>query len=217
MRTTAVILTGLLLTSAAPVALAQPVLTFGTEGVTAKGITPGGSAVWFGAGHARGEWFDHVYHFQQVANDDDGDGKVVFSQEKGLPAQSVLIAVDVASGEFVSGTSPNLAHPGARPLAAGATKYGPTGELLQLTEVASRLDVLLVRKGEGAWATSIVDGGQLDADKSQDGIVSLALASLPPIGATARAVGGAQPGDVLVVMDAGTLNYSVLRLTAQPK
>ncbi len=204
-----------LLLAAAPAAFAQPSITFKGNQVIATGVTAGGSAVCFGVARERGGWVDHVYHFRTVANDDDQDGKVVFSQEKAIPTWSVLVVVDVERGDFAAGTAAEPGLAAARPLASDRLRYGPTGTLEALTETASRLDVLLVRRGEGAWAARIFDGGPLDADAVRDGAVSVAFAALEPIGATARATDGAHPGDVLVLIDPETLRYSAVHVTAR--
>ena len=214
MRRSIVIVAAVLL--AAPTLFAQPVVTVGADLVTAKGVTPGGAVALAFAGHVRGDWLNHVVHFQTVATDDDLDGVVTFTRKKGLPPIALAVVVDLATGQLGASSPGGAPRPTARELPAAATDVGTEG-LRQLAESGSRLDVLLVKQAEGAWARSIFDGGPLDADGSTDGAVTVAFARLAPLGATARATDTARAGDVLVLVDPMTLRYAAARLAARAK
>lgn len=208
---------GLIAVSSTLVAIpvfAQPVVTFDGDTIAAKGITPGGSAVVVVAAHQRGDWLDHVIHFQVALDDNDGDGVVTFTRKQGIPTRAVTIVVDLATGALGWGSPPEFRHPGPRPLPSTALDYVPGAALVQIAETAPGLDVVLVKRGEGAWATSLFDGGPLDADAAEDGVVTVAFAALMPIGRTAHAADAARAGDVLVLLDPMTLEYAAARLAA---
>lgn len=201
---------------AAPALLAQPIVTIDGDTVAARGVTPGGAVALAVAGHRHGGWLAHSVHFQTVVTDDDADGAVTFTRKTGIPETSIAVVIDVATGALAAASPAGLPEPRPRELPAAAKDVGPSG-LLQLAESAARLDVLLVTPAEGAWAGSIFDGDRLDADASADGAVTVAFASLAPLGATARDAAAARAGDVLVLVDPTTLRYAAARLAAKAR
>ena len=103
---------------------------------------------------------------------------------------------------------------GARIIAlpASVLKHGPSGLLNRVQRVTDFAEFLLVEPGKGAWALTAGDGGQSDADGKQDGTVTADLSDVVTI------TGNTKPskfntGDVLIVVDANTLNTATLSLT----
>ena len=194
----------------------QLALSFEPHRVTATGITPGGTVIWFGAAVEQPEWFKHVYHWQHPASDDDADGVVVFERAQGFPETSVLVVVDVASGKFASGAPERSGHRGASSLHRRDATFGPRGTLDGVRHHGRRADVLVVREKQGAWRASSADGSELDHDGAANGELLIDLADLAPFEPLAEAHGGVGGADVLVIIDPDTLEYFVRRVGNAP-
>ena len=130
-----------------------------------------------------------------------------------LPVRSVFSVVDLATGEVGLGT-PEHFELRQGTLAPGAIDAGGGG----LTERRRWVYALWVRPrqdgGAGAWGAIVRDGGGSDADGVEDGAVRAAVSSFVAIG------GGDSPppqelaaGDVVVVVDAETLEVAATRLS----
>jgi hypothetical protein len=197
---------------ALPGLASQPSLSFESDTVVARGITPGGAAAFAIAARARGDWLNHVIHLQTVVGDDDADGVVTLTRKEGLPEHTVAVVVDVTSGEIAFASPGDEARRQPRPLPPGLLYHAANTAFERVTENASRLDILLVRQGEGAWAASVFDGGPLDADTVEDGVVTAAFSGMRPLGAARKAVDAARAGDVLVLIDPITHDFAAARI-----
>jgi len=189
---------------------AQPTISFEETAVVTRGLTPGGSVVWFGVAREYGSWPRRVVRRDFTATDTDRDGRDVIDLGRAIPRQSIWVVVDVATGTFACATPPGYPlrevtyEPGDLPA-------DPGGEVRRLRRVRSFFEVLVVRPGLGGWGLSVGDGGANDSDGQNDGKIELALSSLRPLGARAETLPQLQPGDVVVLVDPGQMDVTALR------
>jgi len=195
---------------------AQPLLHFDPTQVVVSGITPGGEVAWIAVAIERREWFPYRYHWRRLLLDDDGDGEVAFSRDKGIPLTSVFVAVDVATGEYATGSPPDYPHPGPLELPANAAVITPGGFLKLLREDRLSADVLVVRPRVGAWALIVRDGGPVDEDGEPGGGISIILDAMIPLGPVDPGPGGLRAKDVLVLIDPDTLEYFAGQVASHP-
>jgi hypothetical protein len=181
-------------------ASAQVRITFDADAAVATGITPGGDAVWFGVSRDREDWSDHFFHWRLTTADTDKDGIVRYPRKEGFPVLTALVVVDVASGEYALGT----AYPREKDVPSldiSSAHAAPDGALSAFSQPGSRIDVLVVRGGVGAWNASVVDGGPLDQDGVSDGTVTIGFGALRPVGDKAARLDAVRPGDVVALGD----------------
>lgn len=190
--------------SAPAVATAQPEVRLAAEEVVVAALTPGGSAALLGVMRWPLDYVHRIEVIDRLLVDEDGDGSVVLELPEGLSERSAWTAVDLATGGAALAApedSPTLVHP--------VTVYVADQTLLDLH---GYLSLMVVRPGNGAdagaWFGLVDDGGGLDADGLGDGVSSVQLGSLAPVGATLALP--AVPtqfaaGDVVVGIDAESL------------
>src|ERR1700682_4049507 len=74
---------------------ADIVVTFGASPVTASGITPGPSALFFASGRQKNGYDQTLVRYAQTVTDDDHDGAVTFDLGRAVPALTVWVGVDM--------------------------------------------------------------------------------------------------------------------------
>jgi hypothetical protein len=179
-------------------ASAQIKLSFEPEGAVATGVTPGADAIWFGVSRDGEEWSDHFYHWRHATAGSENDGTITFPCKDGFPTLTVLVVIDLERGDYVLGT----AYPREAPipeLDLQGAQAGPTGTLTSYRLSGNQVDVLVARRGEGAWGATVSDGGPLDLDGVGDGQVTIGFAALRPLGGKSVPLDGARPGDVVAL------------------
>jgi hypothetical protein len=177
-------------------------ISFGANSVTASGITPGKSAVFFASGLVPDDEQQRVIHYQQIVADDDRDGRVTVTLSEPVPAVTVWAVVDLTDARYAFG-SPNGSYGRiVSPIPHGAFRRSAQSSAVDLFGLAHPvLDILYVHPGVGAWTWIAVDGRGLDPGPA-DGITRVAVGD-------ARAVGDAHdkppnefvPGGLLVAID----------------
>lgn len=201
-------------------------LTVADDQVEATGVTPGGEvavlSVWREVNSRGGI---EVTLLDELLSDEDGDGRVVLELEHAAPELSVWVAVDVETTETA------VATPGRfEPRMVDARFVGSSGRVeLNL----SRPVVAWVRPGLGAFRAHLRDGESRDADGAFNRRVGLTPRQFTrPVGRPEQ-VGPPESrptppafasGDVLVGLDAGSLELVALRIpergqaaTSQPE
>jgi hypothetical protein len=189
----------ILMAIATPLA-AQPAIEFNQDAAVATGITPGSDAVWFGVSRDREDWSDHFFHWRFATADTDKDGVVSYPRKEGFPLLTALVVVDAASGEYALGT----AYPRENdvpPLDLSGAHAAPDGALTSLSRAGSRIEVLVVRGGVGAWTASVIDGGPFDQDGAADGTVTIGFSALRAVGDKAARLDAVRPGDIVALGD----------------
>ena len=195
-------------------AATPPKLTFGVQGVSGSGFSPGGQVVWLAAARVVAEdYFLTLSRFQSVTTADAG-GVARYDLGRPLPPSSVWLAVDLTTGAY------SLATPSGAPprLAALPTLRVGTGATSDLVEDRrQQISALLVRPGVGAWELTVGDGGAADEDGAGDGHLQFSLARMNPL-AQAPANTSSAPAapdrlasqDLLVILGADRLEVSFL-------
>jgi len=155
----------------------SPRIAFEEAAVTATGLTPGKTVVWFGVEHrVDADYSGDIYQFYRTGTVA-ADGTARLELDHAPAPRSFWVAVDLDSGAFdVAG--PNgyrLARP-ARP-----PRLGAGNQVDELLADHPSLMGLMVRPGEGAWAFNGGDGGPRDEDGKNDGHLRLALDKFDPL------------------------------------
>ena len=189
--------------------LAELRLGFGDSAVTVSGATPGGQVAWVAASHERPRVHVSLVRREGILADDDGDGQVTIALGRPVPAHSVWVAIDLATGQVASGAPPG--RPDRRvafPVAAGSPGLVGARTLSDRRELVA---FLVARPGVGAWVRTCGEGADGDSDGSPDGSLTVAVAGLLPVGASGSAPQTLEPADVVVGLDLESLEYYVGR------
>ncbi len=191
--------------------LAQPTVSFEADAVLV-GLPAGGSAAVLSVTRRGIEYGVEIERGLTVVHDEDGDGVARLAVDAGVYPASTWWVVDLESGQGV------VAAPEDGPVHWMAPEDGsleapstPSPDLLVLNH--SRLELLVVRPGSGAWRASAVDGGLADADGVPDGTLHVALLGLANVEPEGAALASLTSGDQLFDMDPNTLE--VLPLSPQ--
>jgi len=139
-------------------------VSFGTNTVTASGITPGKSAVFFGVGFRGPNDTARLVRWKKVVTDDDGSGQATLNLGEWPARGSLFAVVDLESGRYAIAAPPdspyNLAPMPQHPLRRGRE----SGEVDRMAFDHPVMELLYVDPGKGAWAWSARDGATLDKD-----------------------------------------------------
>ncbi len=184
--------------SARAVENAAPQLEITATTITARGITPGGTAVIVGSGRQQSGPRWGITRRQYLRADTDQDGVITLPQT----ASTAFIAwavVDLVTGRHSVAVGPGTTL--RRVDLARSIKRGPDGIGTSIATGHEFVEVLWVRPGIGAWAASVGDGGQADADRTPDGRTSCDLQTMRPIGKSPAAPRHMLPGDTVVIID----------------
>ena len=196
---------------AQPAGPKAPEISFQQRSVTVDGITAQGQVVWYSVAREVAE--DDVATLVRrsgVRTDDDGDGRVSWDMEGDVPARSIWVAVDLATGRLA------VAAPEGYPL----RRVGWRGRGLgrnnaradRVEDLRTYADVLLVRPGEGAWRLTAGDGSDQDDDGVADGKLAVALDRMRSVEGSAGEAAPPErfgPKDVVVLIDPNRMELTV--------
>lgn len=191
-------------------ASAQPAplsVTIVGDHLAIDGVQKGGSVAVLGAAHEHSYYMPHIRSYRELLTDDNGKGHIDYRPKGGVAFQSIWIVTDVATGQSVL-----AAPPGYRPIAMAPIT--PDGPAVQFTPTGVDLDrehadLMVVRPGEAAWSIAIRPGAGL-VTAVANGHASVALEKLHPAGQTAAGPPGLlKKGDIVVIVDAVNLQYSI--------
>lgn len=206
-RTVAAIL---VLGLAALPAAAQPAIGFEENAVVARGLTAGGSVVWFGVARERINWTSHVTEWQDAEALVDKDGWATLNLGREVPVKSVWVAVDMTTGGFAASSPPT--YPWATHAAfptEGAVFASDRVSLLSFRDDRQELEVLVVRPTVGAWRATVRHDDP--ASKEGTGVV-FSYSDLIPWGKLPSSPGKLVPGDVIVAIDPNRMEYFAQQL-----
>ena len=185
----------------------QPRISFEEKAVVATGLTPGGTAAWFGVQRRVDADFSGEIVRLWDAGMVGADGSARIDLPTPVSPRSLWTAVDVTSGEF------DVAAPSgyriARPEKPGRLRAGQGAEPDDIEDERPYLAGLVVRPGDGAWAFSGGDGGPRDEDGQNDGRVRFAMDKLDPLPGSPAAPAKARGTDLWIVVDLLKMEISV--------
>lgn len=201
----------------APPPVMEPQLVFLASAVEISGISPGGEVAVLTVWREQGGGGSEVNVRDDTLVDEDEDGVVVFELDRSVPELSIWVVVDVATGgrEVMS---PAAFEPRRRELRPGEFRAASQLATLDL----SRVEVLMVRPGVGAFRARLGDGSEDDQDGAIDGRVALSAAQIVrPVRRPPEVEEPALPmrflgRDVIVAVDPRTLDVAEVDVPAQP-
>jgi hypothetical protein len=173
----------------------------GATSLTVSGATASGSVTLLGIDREPNLYFFNYSHYSdlQPAN---GSGTATFDITNGVAAYSAWIVVDLSTGRI--GT-----------LAPAGSPFQPTTIPVQhagdstVTISGKALDFALVRPGSGVWSGPGGNGphDNLPPFAQQPGTIDLSGGLLQPLGSSLTAPTTLAAHDLIIGIDAGTLQY----------
>jgi len=178
---------------------AAPVITFETNKVVASGITPGGTAVWFGEAHERPAVYIRLTNRTVVVADEDRDGVVELELGRSVATRSVWTVTDLATGATAWAPAPGF--PGKQ-LSIGAAQQvlGPSGTE-GVSVAGETITVLLVRPGVGVWTGRAGCGASGTCAGGKNPTTSFGFATLRAVQGKEPAPSALAPRDVVIGID----------------
>lgn len=177
--------------------------------ITVSGVTPGGQVLFFGAGFEPKRYYAVPHRWSKVL---DTGVKRTVSYELDAPVtwNAIWIVADLTTGRYAVASTPgfpieesHLAHRNFHRDALGAISQfvyqRPVAEFLYLAP-------------GGAWTQSAYDGDVSDADGKQDGVTTIDLARLQPLGVEKSNPSAFTPGGTLFIIDASRLDLLELKV-----
>jgi hypothetical protein len=214
------VLLGLAAVAFAGAAVAQPVLTFKAESVVVSNVKKKGDVLFFGYGEDKPGWTRTIHRWRRtVTANDKGEAELTLGCR--VPAMAVIVAFDTETGEFVAAapfadqTTRVTRRPG--PLPSDTWAWDIQDKVQTIQHVGQRLEILVARKKQGGWVGRAVDGGELDADGIGDGVITVSLGQLSPVGLARGRSGGVKVGDVVVLVDPYAMTYWAMQVEKKPK
>jgi hypothetical protein len=176
-------------------------IRFESDGVVASGMTRGGKVI--------AASFERLPEREQRGANrvlvSDNNGQVRIALGARATERSVWVFVDFQTGDYAAskpeGASVELDFRG------GGFKETAPGQLKRLLHKSStRLNLVVVRPNEGAWAIRGADGGGSDRDKSHNGTLELDPEDCTPLRDFGPAPKHFGKGDVVIGIDPYSLN-----------
>jgi hypothetical protein len=167
--------------------------------ITATGVTPGATVVFFSVSREVHEYTPLLRRADGIVADTAKNGRVSFRPPNGLPPRCIVAAVELESGRFAIGSRPEIAPQLIADVPGNGFGRGVAGELTRLRRKGDFYEILVVRPGTGAWSLTVGDGGPSDADRASDHAVTLDVDRLMPLAGTAAPpLRQFRPGDVVI-------------------
>jgi hypothetical protein len=190
-----------LLALAAGDTVAAPVIVVGENAVTITSVTPGGEVVLFACDKRALNGGTRASSQQSVLHDTDHDGVVSLQTQPAF--RSVWIAVDSTTGAVAAGAPFPLE---IYPITSASLARDSAGAIVRFEVELSRMAMLVIRPGGGAWIARGWDGAEQDRDGMGNGRLSLAFADAVPVTEGDPAAPAAlRSGDVIAAVDLGRL------------
>jgi len=208
----------LLIAAVAPRAEAAiaPTITFEAEAVVVSDITPGGNVAWFSVAREIDERFATIVARRKIVQDKEETGSARYELDRGVPFQSIWVAVDLTTGIAA------VATPEGYPLRQAdlpAASLGRTqGKDDWVEDTRSYVEVMVVRPADGsAWWSAAGDGGIEDDDGVSDGQLEVPLSTLHDVeGSAGNAPESFAAGDLVVVIDPNLMEVGLRRFEEVP-
>ncbi len=185
----------------------DPQIAFDDTAVTASGLTPGKTVIWFGVEHAVDASYsgDMTQHYSAGTAAADGTARLDLGRAP-VPT-SYWVAVDLDSGQFaVAGPNGFPIRKPKKPSRAGLGQGDAPDELL---DDRPFLMGLMVRPGAGAWSFTGGDGGPRDEDGRNDGHLRFAIDKFDPLPGSPAAPAKLNGQDLWFVIDPLAMEIAV--------
>lgn len=177
--------------------------------VTARGLTPGGGAVFFSVAHEPRLAYYTIRRVAHYVEDADGDGIVSHTVAEPIPYAMVWLVIDADAGTIAAATLDDSAQRFTQERVTVAKK-DVAGEWARLTSERSWLEMVVVRPKKLAWELTVMRGGAADVDKRDERFFDTPLELFRPLSPGAPALKHLKKGDVLVAIDPERLEYFVV-------
>jgi hypothetical protein len=185
-------------------ATAQLQVQYGTKSLTVSGASPRGDVAVLGIIHSNYRGLESIQKPESIERAD-ATGLVTVTVPR--PSfRSVWLVVDLGTGEFVVSSPPGYQP---RQMAVPQDAIERSGRSLPNTRPS--VDIYIVRRGLGAWHGRAAEVG-VSANPG-DARMSVSIDQLKPVGATSQAPPVLTPGDIVMVFDAGFMEYWATKLT----
>ena len=193
----------------------QPLsITFTKQTITASGLSPGSTAVFFGVAkvpipHA---YMSHIQRWAVTVDDAGHTGTVTLDLQQDVPPTSVWAVVDLRNAHYGVINGPGM---GLREISLdNPLRKGPSQTADHFSFTHGYLDLLYVHPGTGAWTWSAVGGSTAD-NRGPNGSTVVSLADGKPVGQAAQKPPSFLPGGILVAVDFIRIEIAVVRLDQQ--
>lgn len=181
----------------------------------ASGLQPTTQVAWVWVDRHLEDYASIVTHGLEITSDTNADGQAELEVPAGISPLSVWVAIDLTTGAVATASPEGFKSP---PLAASdaSLMLAPLPATTHLQAPAGIVRALVVRPGTGVWQTLAGDGTALDVDGEQDGVLTLELAQLEPLGDSPAPPESFAVGDAVVLIDAETLGLFQASVTERP-
>lgn len=200
-----------------PDAVADLAVGFETGGVRVTGVTHGGKVV---AASIDRQPPREVFSTTGVVTDSNNDGEVLIPIKDGMTIsdRAIYAIVDVASGHYIVVNKADgvISSVQSQALTQGRTpalKANAIGEFDRFVVDDVGVDALIVRPGLGAWSRRGADGEDGDADQVQDRKFEIQFEDTPPLSSFPPAPRLFANNDLVIIMNAGTMEVQVTTVT----
>ena len=195
---------------------AVPVLSFASETAQVQGVTAGGTVIWFAAIRDVDEYAVAQSTVAQTTVAD-ATGQSTLTLASPISPYSLWVAVDYMTGASVIG-SPSATFPlQVTSVAPAGLSFGASMSPDYLLDGASRIQVLLVRPGTGAWTKTVGRGGPDDEAAPTDAKLRFRLGHMETL------ITGGEPApdkvaakDLLFIVHPRTMDVATLIVGVQP-
>jgi hypothetical protein len=178
----------------------QPRLEIGRDRVSVAEVTRGGKVVLFGVDRVVGEDdYPTTFVTREIVVDADEDGAVELRLGHPVPPRRAWMAVDLASGLAVSHLPTETGQRRVALQARGVHRREAARDAVEDTHAL--LDLMLVRRGVGAWGGRVLDGSKNDGDRTPNGRLVAFLDALEPVGDSPSAPERVAKDDWLLAVD----------------
>lgn len=205
-RTAVVILTAALFS----VPAAAMTLAVDASGVTVSDLPPGSRIVLFGVGREPLGDRSAVRRWTEVLPDEDRNGVVRFSSA--VTNKSIWVAVDLDTGDSVSGTGPD--YPRRESAIGSALKRNNAGQLSKWEHARGTAELLIVRPRKGgAWRLSAAKNSSVDEASGRPEPMRLDASSFRAVdGVPSEDLKHLKRGDVLAMIDPRRMEFYVIQV-----
>jgi hypothetical protein len=188
-------------------------IQFGPSSVTATGITPNGSAVFYSVGYTYTGYGAVLKKRAQVVTDTAGTGSVVLPLTTSIEKQSRWIVADLQTGEYAVADA--YGDSVIAPKHARVLGRGSSGNIDHVLSEGWTADVLYVHPGKGAWTCDAIDGGRGDEDGEANFQSSVDLTRCESLIGNSGPFNAVVPGGLLFVIDEMDMTLFAERITTE--